>query len=269
MAGLPQRIAQDLFFIDDAPPVLLSSFSLSTVMSSHSDRGEIREYRVKPGDTLSKIAQSFSIDINTILAVNEIDNPENLKPGTILTILPTKGTLHLIQEGEDLQSIAEKYKVDIQDIRAWNLQSSYVAGELIIVPGAKLNLYRPNLSSKAVAKSFFLCPLVGSCNLTQGLHFFNAVDISHGKCGEPIIAAATGSVKKVGYSRLGGNYVLISHGNGVSTFYAHMQKAIVRIGQKVKQGEVIGYVGNTGFTLGPTGCHVHFEVRGAKNPFAY
>jgi murein DD-endopeptidase MepM/ murein hydrolase activator NlpD len=57
---------------------------------------------------------------------------------------------------------------------------------------------------------------------------------------------------------------------GISTFYGHLSAINVKVGQDVSQGQIIGYVGHTGYTIpaGPAGCHVHFEVRGARNPFA-
>ncbi|HCX45283.1 TPA: hypothetical protein DGT35_01640, partial [Patescibacteria group bacterium] len=65
-----------------------------------------------------------------------------------------------------------------------------------------------------------------------------------------------------------GNYVIIEHPNGVSTRYAHLQKATTSVGQYLIQGDQIGHMGSSGNTHGPTGCHLHFEVTGAANPFA-
>ena len=102
------------------------------------------------------------------------------------------------------------------------------------------------------------------------LHNYNAVDIAN-TCGTPVYAAAEGLVSE---SRQGswnegyGSYVIIKHPNNVLTKYAHNRKNLVSVGQYVLRGDLIAYVGNTGNTHGPTGCHLHFEVKGAKNPFA-
>ena len=78
------------------------------------------------------------------------------------------------------------------------------------------------------------------------------------KSGTPIYATGDGKISKLIRSRRGyGNYVIIDHGYGYKTLYAHMKKYIVRKGQKVKRGEVIGYVGNTGTSVAP---HLHYEV---------
>jgi murein DD-endopeptidase MepM/ murein hydrolase activator NlpD len=103
------------------------------------------------------------------------------------------------------------------------------------------------------------------------LHAHNAVDIAN-KCGTSIYAAADGlvleSVDGGGWNQGYGNYVLIEHPNNTQTMYAHTQSNSVTQGMMVKKGDVIAYIGNTGKTHGVTGCHVHFEVHGARNPFA-
>ncbi|MGC9046603.1 MAG: M23 family metallopeptidase [Minisyncoccia bacterium] len=118
-------------------------------------------------------------------------------------------------------------------------------------------------------KGYFIMPVQG---YNWGiLHSYNAVDIA-APCGRPVKASASGLILELsgddswndGY----GNYVFIGHLNGTKTRYAHLSKVLVKVGDYVSQGDVIGLVGNTGNTHGPTGCHVHFEVYGAKNPFA-
>jgi murein DD-endopeptidase MepM/ murein hydrolase activator NlpD len=108
-------------------------------------------------------------------------------------------------------------------------------------------------------------PIVGGVR-TQGIHGYNAVDLAN-KIGTPVMAAADGTVtvaKMGGWNSGYGNYVVISHANGTQTLYAHAESLNVTMGQTVSQGDVIAYIGITGKTTGP---HVHFEVRGAKNPF--
>jgi len=78
------------------------------------------------------------------------------------------------------------------------------------------------------------------------------------KIGTPIYATGDGKISKVKTSRRGyGNYVVIDHGYGYNTLYAHMQKYTVRKGQQVKRGDIIGYIGNTGTSVSP---HLHYEV---------
>ncbi|HRH55479.1 MAG TPA: M23 family metallopeptidase, partial [Candidatus Paceibacterota bacterium] len=103
--------------------------------------------------------------------------------------------------------------------------------------------------------------------LSQGIHGWNGVDMS-APSGTPIYAAAGGTVivSRVGGWNGGyGNYVVIEHAGGVQTLYAHMATDSVSVGETVSRGQNIGTVGNTGQS---TGYHLHFEVRGAKNPFS-
>ena len=85
-----------------------------------------------------------------------------------------------------------------------------------------------------------------------------------------ILAAASGTVLKVSYSKVGGNYVIIQHDNGVKTYYGHLQRVFVVPNQAVGRAEKIGLMGgaeNDPLSGLSTGCHVHFEVIGAANPF--
>jgi murein DD-endopeptidase MepM/ murein hydrolase activator NlpD len=112
---------------------------------------------------------------------------------------------------------------------------------------------------------FFARPLLGG-RRTQGIHGHNAVDIA-ANTGTPIYAAASGKVlvaKSFGYNGGYGKMVIIAHEGKIQTVYAHMNEVYVSPGETVAQGQNIGTVGNTGRSTGP---HIHFEVRGAKNPF--
>ena len=103
----------------------------------------------------------------------------------------------------------------------------------------------------------------------QGVQkFHSGVDIGAG-AGTPIYAAAAGTVATATYNDSYGNYVLINHGGGNSTLYAHMSSMAVSSGTYVSQGQVIGYCGSTGWSTGP---HLHFEVRlngSTVNPLSY
>jgi len=127
---------------------------------------------------------------------------------------------------------------------------------------------------------YFIFPTSG---FNRGiLHAYNAVDISNdSEClsdNIPVYAAASGVVSAVytaestsRYANGGyGNNIMILHPNGVLTRYAHLKMILVSAGQYVNQGSIIAYMGGYPGMVGAgnsTGCHVHFEVRGAKNPF--
>ena len=147
-------------------------------------------------------------------------------------------------------------------------------GQTIIIPGAQIPIPSGVAVSAvsnlpAVQEGFFLYPTTG-WNWGR-LHYNNAVDIAN-QCGAPVYAAASGLVidrKDIGWNGGAGKLVKVQHGNGLSTNYYHLGDILVNIGAYVEKGQIIARIGNTGNTHGPTGCHLHFEVRGARNPFAF
>ncbi|MCL5004850.1 MAG: M23 family metallopeptidase [Patescibacteria group bacterium] len=124
--------------------------------------------------------------------------------------------------------------------------------------------------SKKKPSQFRISPPTIGWNWGQ-LHAFNAVDIAN-RCGTPIYAAREGiiieAVNDDSWNNGYGNSITIEHPNSIETLYAHLEKAEAQIGQYVKEKELIGYMGSTGNTYGPTGCHLHFEIHGAENPLA-
>ena len=238
---------------------------------------EISVYVVQPGDTASQIAEMFGVSINTIYWANDITNGV-IKPGQTLVILPINGVRHVVKTGETVSTIAKKYQGDVDEILSYNQLASaddISVGDTVVIPNGEVKSAPKTASaakptsvsgvSSASSGSYFSHPLPGA-RRTQGLHGHNGVDLGE-SAGTPIRAAAAGEVivsKSSGWNGGYGNYVVIKHGNGTQTLYAHNSSNTVGVGAYVSQGEVIGYVGNTGKS---TGNHLHFEVRGASNPF--
>lgn len=255
------------------PPHFVFTKTLTTISGENfpENKKEIIEYIVEAGDNLSSIAEKFHLKIETILWANNLEKNSVIKPGQKLIILPVDGILYHVKAGDTLSEIAKTYQAKIEDIVSFNeLESpneTLYIGDILILPNGKLIKEKPFQSqSIPVASGYFICPVSGGCKITQGLHWYNAVDFSNGKCGEPILAAAGGKIQKVKYGWNGGagNLVKIEHLNGVVTMYGHLSTIFVSPGQEVSQGEIIGLMGATGRA---TGCHLHFEVRGARNPF--
>lgn len=230
-------------------------------------------YKVQKGDSLSRIAANFGISLNTVLWANKNLKGEILKPGQEIVILPINGVLHQVQFGETLDSIASQYSVDVNKIIAFNIGLSPAKLEsrsTIVIPGAKPlessgfipTTKLPNLSG------YFAIPTTG-WNWGR-LHNYNAVDIAN-ICGTPVYASAEGLVIERAVDGWNGGYgknLILEHSNNTKTRYAHMEKIAVSVGDYILKGDLVGYIGNTGSSHGPTGCHLHFEVIGAKNPFA-
>ncbi len=242
-----------------------------------SDR--ISVYVVRPGDTLSEIAEMFDVSVNTILWANDLKSVKDVHPGDTLIILPVSGIEHKIVKGDTLKSLAKRYGADSDDIITFNRldsQTLLAIGTTVIIPGGKVaapvRAPRPiSLPSPfrggggAFIEGYFSIPVSGAL-ITQGIHGLNGIDFG-APSGMPINASADGVViiaRNSGWNGGYGKYVVITHSNDTQTLYSHMQSVIVAYGQSVSQGQLIGYVGSTGRS---TGSHLHFEVRGAKNPF--
>ncbi len=138
----------------------------------------------------------------------------------------------------------------------------------LISTSAFLDSAQPITNSQKSKDSYFIIPTTGWNWGT--LHYNNAVDIAN-SCGTPVYAAAAGLIVEnsaKGWNEGYGHYIKIEHPNNTETLYAHLDENIAPSGKYITQGELIGYMGNTGNTHGPTGCHLHFEVHGTKNPLA-
>lgn len=258
---------------ESASPSLVLSRTLAALDNEPAGRQEIIEYSVREGDTLSGIAEKFGISLETVLWANDLTSSSQIRPNQKLTILPTSGVMHIIVEGDTVSELATYYAASSTKIIAFNELSEageVFIGDILVIPAGKLPKKTPR-AIRPLASSYFICPLASPCRKTQGLHWYNAVDLSNNVCAEPVFAAAGGKIQKTGYDRLAGYFIRILHPNEVVTFYGHLSKILRAVGQAVSQGETIGYSGYSGYTIpaGPAGCHVHFEVRGASNPFGY
>ncbi|MCK4781850.1 M23 family metallopeptidase [Candidatus Parcubacteria bacterium] len=270
-------LAQSNSLLGAAPYTLVSSKVLAGLGMDDSflEREEIVEYIIEQGDTLSTITSKFEITLETLLWANNLSKNSVIKPGQKLLILPVSGIMHLVKSGDTLSQVVQDYKGDVSEvITANNLSGAEIfIGDVLVIPnGVKPKIVYSAAYTTPIASSYFICPILPPCRITQGLHLYNAIDFSHEgvSCGEPILAAASGVVQKTGYHRIAGSYIRIIHPNEVVTFYGHLSKIITASGQEVSQGEIIGYMGHSGYTIpsGSLGCHLHFEVRGARNPFA-
>jgi LysM repeat protein len=256
-------------------------------------RSEIIYYEVNNGDTISSIANKFKISINTILWSNNLTAFSLIRPGDKLTILPTSGTVYTVKSGDTVGKIALKFGVEENSIFQYNSIKSangLIIGKTIIIPGGKkisetTAIVKKSGSSKAnnavavieklinpkkapASKSAMLWPTEGH-RISQYYSWrHTGLDIAN-KVGTPLYAVDSGTVEFAGWSNGYGNNVVINHGGGKKTRYAHASKLYVKVGESVGRGEQIAAMGSTGWSTGP---HIHFEViiNGAKyNPLSY
>ncbi len=301
----PARGGGDITIVDSSAVVPEEGPSGTIADIEKPENGTISTYIVQPGDTVASVADMFSVSQGTILAANNLKKGSALQAGQKLVILPVTGIPYTVKKGDTLASIATRFGGDATEISNYNGvdDSTLAAGQEIIIPNGevpasaavvKTSTKSTSVKSKPAARSssrpglfannpaepahnvgapgtaaqiaYYIAPLSHYLR-TQGIHGYNAVDLA-APAGTPIMAAATGDVvvaREGGWNGGYGSYVVISHGNGSQTLYAHMSKVAAYDGEHVVQGQVIGYVGETGEATGP---HVHFEIRnGIQNPF--
>ena len=248
-----------------------SESSLSTIISA-KPRDKVVEYEVKGGDTLETISKKFNVSVDSIKWASNIKT-DIIKPSDILKIPPVTGIVHKVTSGENVYSIAKKYNTDAQkivnfpfndfeDLDTFALQS----GQTLFVPDgvapAEQPKYAPQqfiaqIQAGVQGSSTFIWPTSGSVS-QYPVWYHNALDIQN-PGNPPILASDTGTVTYSGCLDWGyGCHIIINHGNGFETLYAHLSSLGVTPGQVVSQGQQIGVMGSTGRS---TGTHLHFEVR--------
>lgn len=242
---------------------------------------QIAVYVVRQGDTLSEIGEMFGVSVNTIRWANDIPKNGSIAPGDKLVILPVTGVRYAIKKGDTMESVAKKYQGDPDEIAEYNGLSGreLALGETILIPNGVIPAPTPipgnrpssrlpssaggGISVAVSADGYYIRPVVGV--KTQGIHGYNGIDFG-ASSGTQVVAAAGGEVviSRSGWNGGYGNYIVIKHTNGTQTLYAHLSERQVAAGLQVSQGQAIARSGNSGRSTGP---HLHFEVRGARNPF--
>jgi murein DD-endopeptidase MepM/ murein hydrolase activator NlpD len=219
-------------------------------------------YQAKPGDSVVTVAVAAGISVDTLLQLNQLSSVI-LTPGQRLLVPPVDGTLVPIDPNQSLTLLAQTFRVDPEALRRVN----------DLGPGSKLpnSLFIPAVSTAAILPAPAASPADPSAGRarvirfgwpTQGVitqyfwRYHPGIDIANA-VGTPELAADAGKVIWAGWGDYG-IYVEIDHGNGFQTVYAHMSRALVRTGQTVAKGQLIGLMGATGRATGP---HLHFEIR--------
>ncbi len=261
--------------------------SLPMVEPEQKVRTTVFTYTVQEGDMVLGIAQKFGLEGDSLLWANEelADNPDFLRLGQTLNILPVDGAYHTVASGETVEDIAQKYDVEpsaITDYAGNDLEPPYelAQGDKLIVPGGTKPYEAPQAPQRQAPQKVaapqdaqkgsgaFAWPMSG--RITQ--RFWSghqAIDIGAPR-GTAIVAADAGHVvvsqnSNVGYGRM----LIIDHGNGYETLYAHLNASFVEVGSSVSRGQLIGHCGTTGYTTGP---HLHFEIvknNVRQNPMVY
>lgn len=301
ISALPSSsdVTLPVFQVSSSVQGLARSADLQTIIPTRP-REDTITYTVDIGDSVFEIAQSFNLEPETILWGNYDllkDSPDMLSPGMVLNIPPVDGVLYEWQEGDTIEGVAQKFKTDPLEILNWpgnklDLTNPKVEpGTMIMVKdgerefvqwiiptiprgkaGVSKSVYGPGACEGgydgAYGSGAFIWPAPN--HKLSGNDYWSGhlgIDIAAGMS-DPIYAADAGVVVFSGWAYGGyGNMVMIDHGNGYQTVYAHLSSTAAGCGRSVGQGAVIGYAGSTGNSTGP---HLHFEIRylgGFVNPW--
>ena len=272
-----------------------------------SARTEIIEYTIQSGDTLFGIAEKYGLKPQSLLWSNRHilgDDPHNIFPGVSILIPTIDGAVYFWNQGDGLNGVSSFYKVTPDAIIDWpsnNLDRATLGdfalpniapGTMLFVPGGEGEFtdWLPHYSRDVPAES----SIPGGCGIiTEGYIGYGtfiwptsetylsgydytpetnhrAIDIA-GRIGNPIWAVDAGVIVYSGWNTRGyGNLIVVDHGNGWQSVYAHLDTFLAYCGQSVDQGEQIGTLGTTGNSTGP---HLHFELRhenyGVVNPWDF
>ena len=241
---------------------------------------KIMYHKVRPGETLWSIAHKYGVDFYTVVDANkDLKSINNLKVGQIIKVPNHSGIFYKMRKGDTINSVANKYRVDVEDLLAVNnvkSGSELKVGEVIFLPGATSSIVKRLLLSNYIGNGF-IWPLKGRIAsgfgwrinpISRRREFHEGIDIA-APWGTRVVAARSGRVIFAGWYGGFGKTVKILHSGGWMTLYGHLSRIYVRAGWYVKRGRVIGKVGNSGYSTGP---HLHFglyKYGRAVNPFRY
>lgn len=263
---------------------LVATGSPETAEASTVRRSGVVAHHVQDGDTPASIAARFGVSTNTVLWANGIRDGDIIRPGDVLVILPVSGVLHTVRSGDDVTSLAERYDAAVEGIIARNGLADDGAiriGQKLVIPDGQIRLRprrlaaheeevegaeelveAPTPSPVRAAGPGLLWPTV-SRKISQYFGWrHTGIDIPN-RSRPPVYAADEGTVEFAGWLGGYGRLVILRHGKGLTTYYAHLGKTLVAKGQAVSRGDALGVMGCTGRCSGP---HVHFEARVGGRP---
>ncbi|MEJ5285048.1 MAG: peptidoglycan DD-metalloendopeptidase family protein [Brevinematia bacterium] len=226
-------------------------------------------YQIQKGDSLYTLSKKLGVSMDTIISLNKITDAHSLSEGNDILVPSLDGIIYTVKKDDTLEKIASNFKISVDDIRDANEleEEEIYEGRILFLPNAKL----PESERMKVLDYYFLKPLRGRYTSGFGIRrdpftglkgYHTGIDIAQ-PVGAPVRASKDGVVKFAGWSGGYGLCVFIKHQFGYETVYGHLSKVNVKEGQKVKAGQLIGKVGNTGRS---TGSHLHFEVRKFGKP---
>lgn len=225
------------------------------------------KYKVKPKDSFWSIASKTSLNIDTLITINNIDNPKSIKSGQYIYLSNMRGILYKVKKDDTIISISKQFDIPYK----------YILHVNNITKLNKNNIFIPCATLNSKQRSDFLGGGFGKPlkKLYITSHFGKRKDPFHGKAafhsgidfrctvGTPVYSVKEGKAVFCGFSGNYGRLIIIQHGKTYTSYYGHLSKIVVKVGNSVNKGQVIGFSGNTGRSTGP---HLHFEIRKSGRP---
>ena len=270
----------------DQVQAIVRHVSLKTNIPERPRYNEI-DHVVIRGDSVFGISSEYNINPETLLWANYDvleDSPDSLRLGMVLRVPPTNGVYYKWQAGDTLESVATKFKANVEDVVNWpgnNIDldnPNPEVGSFVMIPGGSREFVQwliPTVARGSSGTASLNASACGAGPVGSGAfvwpadnHFLSGndywgghlgIDLAAGE-GAPVYAADSGVVTMAagGYNGGYGNVIMIDHGNGYVTLYGHLSQILVTRCQSVYAGNLIGLSGNTGNSFG---AHLHFEVR--------
>jgi len=284
----PENIALPPASISASMNGIERKIALKTRIPEDRPNYDVTEYTVARGDSIYSIANEFGLKPETVLWANyDIlhDTPDSLRVGQELKIPPVDGIYYEWKEGDTLEKVADEFKAKPEEILTFpgnhlDLTDPEIKpGEWVMIPGGKREMVQWVIpvvargqsgtaaisgnacgAGGAIGTGYFQWP--ADNHYLSGNDFWSGhlgIDIADGE-GGAVYAADSGVVTMAqgGWNYGYGNVIMIDHGNGFVTLYAHLSQINVSRCQSVAKGQLIGLAGNTGNSFG---AHLHFEIR--------
>lgn len=247
------------------------NFQLRTAADAKPPEGpKLIPYKVNEGDTLSAIASNYETDVETIAALNPGLDQDLIQPGDELKVMARfQGAVHVVESGDSLDALARDFGVTVDVIAKANQIADVNAlkiGQTLMLPGGRRTVRNSTVASRTggggggrAASATYIWPLSGLITSEFGPRWGTThpgLDIA-APTGTPVVAARGGKVVHSAWDGSYGLCVILDHGDGTRTRYAHASVLLVQVGQWVEQGSPVIRVGSTGYSTGP---HLHFEV---------
>lgn len=252
--------------------------ALYTVKSGRSENNlpelKFYSYRVKTGENFWVVLSKCSLDMDTLMSVNNLTSPFQVVPGTVLYIPNMRGIIIPGKNPKELGKALASDGINLKYVMAVN-KSVTLDKKFLFIPCGKISTVERSLFLGTAFVSPIRFPRTTSGFGTRRdpfnekrMEFHKGIDLGC-PAGTKVYTVRSGEVVFSGYMEGYGRLVIVEHEFGYRSYYGHLSRIMVKPGMKVRPGDVLALSGNTGRSTGP---HLHFEIRKngrAMNPMTF